>query len=497
MKSVLHTRKPAAHTPLARAKAPNNLERRAERTALLLFREAAERVPAYRHFLRAHRVQPSSIRTIADFSALPATTKQNYIHAYPLEQRSWDGTIRGHSILAMSSGTTGSPTLWPRGLAQEREAAAIHDWLFDDLFQARRRTTLAAICFPMGIYVSGMATTLPLVMNSASNDNLSVAPIGNNRDNALSFLREFGSSFEQIVLVGHPFFLKSLVEAARAEQATWLNAPVRMLCCSEGFSEDWREYVAKLAHANPLTDLFSTYGSSEFLLVGYENPYTIALRRFAAQNAPFARALFGAKEIPSLFQYDPTLRFIETAGDELLITAKSGIPLIRFNQHDGGSLLSERDIAAALTTVSRAQTDEIRRYTRRRWELPFVSLHGRTDRTLTFYAANIYPENVQAALGEKRYVSLLTGKFAMEIRHTKSMDQELVIHIELVEKGKGGRALELQLAQDIEAVLKRVNSEYADALSHVHKPMSPIVTLHPYAHPRYFPQGVKPRYLLK
>jgi phenylacetate-coenzyme A ligase PaaK-like adenylate-forming protein len=45
--------------------------KRGEKMALRLFRQMAERVPAYKDFLRKNKVKPEKINTIKDFKLVP------------------------------------------------------------------------------------------------------------------------------------------------------------------------------------------------------------------------------------------------------------------------------------------------------------------------------------------------------------------------------------------------------------------------------------------
>ena len=54
-----------------------------EKNAIAVFHEAAQRVPAYRDFLRRHGVRHESIQSIPDFLSVPIATKENYIRQYP------------------------------------------------------------------------------------------------------------------------------------------------------------------------------------------------------------------------------------------------------------------------------------------------------------------------------------------------------------------------------------------------------------------------------
>lgn len=453
-----------------RSKPLHFFEREGESMALELFHEAAVRVPAYKDFLKKNRVNPGSIRSILDFSFLPETDKKNYIAAYPLAARCWDGRIRGSGVLAMSSGTSGAPTLWPRGREQEEEAAFIHEFLFNELFAIDSRRTLMIIGFPMGVYVSGVATSIPAIKVAESHPDLTVVTAGNNKDSVLNIMQS-ADDFEQIVLVGHPFFVKDVIESSRK-----IKAPVRALFCSEGFSEIWRAYLARLIHQKPEHSLFNTYGSSEFLLVGFENPHTIQIRKLMEKNGP----------APGLFQYDPRMRYIGSRSGDLLITARSGVPLVRFNQHDAGEVISARDIESITSKITLDGWQ--------RWNLPFVTLKNRSDRTLKFYAANIYPEHIQAALNMKKYISVLTGKFVLEKKYVGKMDQTLHVHIER-RLGKGHEGLSKELEKVIVRTLEEVNMEYLFLRKNLDKNIVPRVILHEYQDPTYFKTGLKPRYI--
>src|SRR4051812_43054179 len=84
--------------------------------ALALFHRVVASVPAYRRFLAEHGVDPATVRTFTDFEALPATSKQGYVLCYPLADLCHGGLLSGCDMIAVSSGSTGKPTFWPRFL---------------------------------------------------------------------------------------------------------------------------------------------------------------------------------------------------------------------------------------------------------------------------------------------------------------------------------------------------------------------------------------------
>lgn len=453
-------------------------------------------MPAYADFLRKHGVRADSIRTIGDFVQVPPTTKENYIEPYGLKERSWGGTFDSHTIFAASSGTSGAPTLWPRGLLQEQEAALIHDFLFTDLFHIDTIPTLIIIGFPMGIYVSGIATTLPTVASLFGRRGSAIAPVGNNKESFLMVARAMQSEFDQMVLIGHPFFIKDVIETGKREGIDWARTPIRTIFCSEGFNEDWRTYLAKQVRGGSSAHFLNTYGSSEFLLTGFENPHTIALRRLASANDELCEALFDDTSVPNLFQYNPLMRYIETDGMDLITTAASGVPLIRFNQRDAGKVIPFSVVQESLSAhARRTLATELRREKWKPWRLPFVTLRNRSDRTLKFYAANIYPEHIMQALNHQSLFKLLTGKFVMEKKYLKNMDEGLEIRIELQQGMKKSARLAQMIQKQLVATLERINMEYAFLRKHLAKDIVPRIDLRTYQDPTYFKAGLKPRFI--
>ena len=103
---------------------------------LSLFHEVAATVPAYKMFLQEHSIDPEEIQTPAQFQALPAITKENYIQRYPLAERCRDGKLAASDMMAASSGSTGEPTLWPRSVIDELKWATRFLHIFLDCFVA-------------------------------------------------------------------------------------------------------------------------------------------------------------------------------------------------------------------------------------------------------------------------------------------------------------------------------------------------------------------------
>ncbi|MDO8523939.1 MAG: hypothetical protein Q7R74_01785 [bacterium] len=483
---------------LVRKKSESFWLREGERRALERFHRAAQTVPAYKKFLKQHSVKSADIKTIEDFACLPTTDKKNYIEKFSLKERSPGGSLAAHRIIAASSGTVGPPMLWPRGEEQETEAAAVHEFLFCDLYELDRYPTLLVIGFPMGMYVSGVASAIPSFFAGIRHPNLTIVTAGNNKESILGILPTLQKKYAQIILAGHPFFVKDVIETGAREGIRWSKTKVRTFFVSEGFSEEWRRYLgSKLSKIQSARNLFSMYGSSELLLMGYESPESILIRSAAEKNSRFHQSIFKSARTPSLFHYNPALRYIENSRKgNLLFTAWSGIPLIRFDLHDAGRVITRSEMQEALVSERIRLRKDLKKCGWRPWNLPYVALFGRSDYTLVFYAANIYPEHIHAALNSKEFLKKITGKFSMEKKYTPSMDERLIIHVELQERQRGSGNLQTEIKKKVVDALERVNMEYRFLRHNLDKDLVPKVALHPYRDSEYFKAGVKPRYII-
>ena len=124
----------------------------------------------------------------------------------------------------------------------------------------------------------------------------------------------------------------------------------------------------------------------------------------AEDDQQFLKKLTGGSLTPQFFQYNPLLRYIESVGEgtqakELIFTSASGIPLIRFNLHDRGDTYSFSQVKKIMNLA----------HVKSAHQLPFVALWGRSDQTLIFYAANIYPEHIKIGLDPRRFLKKLQG----------------------------------------------------------------------------------------
>jgi phenylacetate-CoA ligase len=224
-----------------------------------------------------------------------------------------------------------------------------------------------------------------------------------------------------------------VVEAER-RRINLKNMNIKMLFAGENFSENWRNTIHALAGIKKSIGAsisISIYGSADADILGHETPLSVYIRRKAAGNKKLADILWGnIGFLPTLVQYHPTEKFFESINEELIFSARSGIPLIRYNVHDRGAIISHVAIKKVLADFGLMR--EAKRYGLLRWNMPFLTLAGRNDVAVTFYGLNIYPENIKAGLEDAPVAKYLTGKFSTFTKNTNGgKRQKLVIKVEL------------------------------------------------------------------
>jgi len=471
--------------------------------ALELFRVAAREVPAYRQLLAEHKIDPASVKSAADFARLPLLDKKNYNRRFSLDDLVLGGKLTRSDFFAVSSGSTGEPTFWPRAQADEFPVAVRFEQVFRDAFQAQTKRTLAVVCFALGTWVGGMFTASCMRHLSAKGYPVVTATPGNKIDEILRVVHRLSPQFEQTVLLGYPPFLKEVVDAGRSQGIDWSPFNVKLVMAGEVFSETWRDLVAERLGVNdPLRFGASIYGTADAGVLGQETPVSIAIRRFLAERPGAAQAMFGDTRLPTLCQYDPTARYFESlpvdgGGASLAFSGWNGVPLVRYHIADRGGILGYdamlqkmRDLGCdPVATVRSTGGPEPRHQS-------FVWVFGRTDFTVSFFGANVFPETISLGLEQPEIRARVTGKFVMQVKEGLVDDKpRLTVAVELAKDATGDDAFGEAVAAAILAQLRRLNSEFANYVPAEFQ--KPVVTLYPTGHPEYFPVGVKHRYSRK
>ncbi len=477
------------------------MEKVGEKLALSLFHQVAQRVPAYKKWLKKNKIDPTKIKNIKDFQSLPIVTKKNYLRAYPLNELCWDGKVSDLYILSSSSGSTGNPFLWPRGEEQELEGGLNFEVIFKEFFQADKYSTLLINSFSMGTWIAG-----PFVLACAEYlakkgyPILTVTP-GLDKEVAFSLFKNLAEYFDQIVISGYPPYIKDILDTGKSHGINWSKYQIKLLFAAEGFSEKWREHVHEIIGAK---DDFKTsiniYGSADAAILSHETPVTTLIRKLVSENFDSMKKVFGDNRIPTLTQYDPRLKYFEVVNDSIIFTTRSGIPLIRYEIGDSGGVYSFQAMDQKLSELGINLKDESRKFNLQNslWRLPFVYVFGRSDFTVSFYGLLIYPEHIKYGLESDKYLKkFLTGKFVVSVEFDKDQDPYLMLRVELLENVNPSEILKEKVKRSVVKGLTKVNSEYTRLHEVLKDRALPVIELIKNSDNLYFRQGTKQKWVKK
>ncbi|WP_404783724.1 phenylacetate--CoA ligase family protein [Altericista sp. CCNU0014] len=463
-----------------------------EARLLDLFQTVAEEVPAYRTFLLEQGINATRIESLTQFQSLPLTTKSNYLQRYPLAEVCRQGRLENCDAIAVSSGSTGEPTFWLRSLADEFHIAPRFEQVFRDSFAADRRRTLAVVCFALGTWVGGMYTANCCRHLALKGYPITVVTPGNNKTEILRVVQKLSPLFEQTVLLGYPPFLKDVVDSGIAQGVPWPRYNVKWVMAGEVISEEWRALVGqRVGSTHPCLDSASLYGTADAGVLGNETPLSICIRRWLAEHPEASRDLFGESRLPTLVQYDPLSRFFEVRDGTLLFSGNNGIPLIRYHIADAGGVITYERLLAFLARwgfdpiASLGPDVKIRK-------LPFVYVFGRAQFVVSYFGANVYPENISVGLEQHPICEWVTGKFVMMVRFDSDQNESLAIAVELAPGIEASGEKQQAIAESVRYHLCRLNSEFANYVPADYQ--MPQIQLRSTGDPEYFPVGVKHRY---
>jgi phenylacetate-CoA ligase len=441
----------------------------AEIRALRVAQETAAHVPAYARLLRLAGYDSNRLRSFADFCALPLTDKASYLARYSVEQRCRRGDLARAHIVTLSSGATGLPTLWPRFPEQDAAMVEAFTALLEDYFRISERWTLLVVALPMGAWVAG---TLVAEMGQRIFAQLgmrgTVATPGLNQEETLRFVEQLSRHYDQTIFVTSPTAMPELLAGGERRGIVWPELNAGVLTGGESVSEWQRERILRGLGKDPerLEGMVALFGSAEAGgILGYETHLCLLLRRLCTRTPALTEALFGSPVIPSVHQYNPLNAFLETHDGELLLTMRGAVPLIRYNTHDRGGILTLEEVVARcrfcgydVLAELRARgfgPDALR-------PLPFLYVFGRSDAVI-IHSANVYTDHLAHVLEQAELQASATGNFRLGASADPDGRGVLQVEVELRRGVVATEELRALYQQGIVQGLQRVNSEFRDA----------------------------------
>ena len=455
---------------------PKLIEYLAQKKLLEGFKHITKTLPAYKKFLKENAIDSRKIKTLEDFKKLPHTTKQNYVLKYDLKERIIDQRFNDIFSIERSSGYSGIPIYWPR-LPEEDEITRRH-FEFGLVYsgQLSKYKTLFVVCFAMGTWPSGEKVSRVIrEIGKKKRYTLAVMNPGPNIPETLEIIQKMGKYYEHIIIAGYPPFLKNLIEEGFSQKLDFGKYKITLVAGGEDNTEEWREHLASILNvkieAPGIPKIYSNYGVVDVGLgTALEFPLTVIIRRLAHKDKRLCKFLFGHEHVPMLFQYNPLLHYLEEENGEIIVTCYNSTPVVRYEIKDRGGVIPFEKMISLLKDYGIDILDilESKGFPRKNViKLPFLYVYGRSDGTIIFRGANVYVENFQTALSNPKIISYHTGRFEVEKIQNAQGEPDFKITIELKPNITPDENLKNTFKNIIINSLKKQNSEFRDALSHI------------------------------
>ncbi len=470
---------------------PDVLDLIGKRRALAVFQNSAKTIPAYKKFLAQHKVDPVEIKTFKDFSRVPATDKENYVSKYTFLEQCRGGKLPRKGLLVESSGSSGKPTNWIKDHEESKVLLKEVEFETEYLFKKSKNKYIVLSCWSLGPWTTDIKFCyffehVGIVKN-----------IGPNIENVEATIKKFGPKYKYII-AGYPPFLKKCIEQAKIP---WRKYNMQVITGGEGFVKGWRKYM--LSKLGKGSKIYSAYGSSDLdTAVGIETPLCIYIKDLFDKKPKLVRELFDADEPPMLFQFDPTLHYIENIEDrdkrEFSVTKlNSKIPniMVKYNIHDRGGTMRFDELVTHLKKNVKGFAESYRKLKKDALNLPFLWIGGRTDSTLSINGTNVYPQQVESALltNAKLYKNINTFQISKKYESKKTV--HFMVKIELAEGVKPSAALKRSCQQTILKGMQLYSREYKQAMKEFPENWKPIVEIYAHHTGPFERQSIKNKYL--
>ena len=223
-------------------------------------------VPAYADYLRAQGNTTTMVGGSAEFEALPATTKADYLRGYEVQDLMWHGDIAGCGMVVHVR-FVGVPTFVPRDEVALDDAVDAHERILRDGFGADTRTTLVIVCFAMGTWIGGTIY-----------------------HQAMLGLRERGYRLSMVTPASRSIWRCTPCPPSDRATTTWcwpvirrrsrmssirhpsaLDQDIKILLAGEAITESWRDHVLnRIGHPGDPGRVCLIYGTAEAGVMGHE-----------------------------------------------------------------------------------------------------------------------------------------------------------------------------------------------------------------------------------
>ncbi|NOZ87796.1 MAG: phenylacetate--CoA ligase family protein [Deltaproteobacteria bacterium] len=435
--------------------------------AFQVFKEALESVPAYRDFLKRSGFDPNFVKGPQDFEKIPITDKEQYLRKYKLPELCLNGTLKGMHTVYRSAGTTGEPLFWPRLPEEEAGLPAMLSRELNATYNTEGIHTLIVAALPLGSWLRGGEVTWAAHAAALStNGAFTCVTPGDDVEETVRVIKMLGEYYQQIVLVCYPPRLLPIIDMGEKSGLDWPGMKIRFAFVGESVSEEWRSKIGSRIGLSE-TELLATwgnYGGTETGRVGRETPFTVLLRRKASEDEALCKELFGKSRPPFLCERDPAAAQVEVIDGEMVFTKHQAVPLVRYNIHDRGAIISRHrineifaarniDLGHLLQNLGFSKRDSDS-------DAPILAIYGRSEGAVRFMGVEIHPSQVIEALVDSPLKGSCTRNVKLVLETGYRGEQQLRLIIELADGLVPEAGLKRRFAKIISENLRKVNPAF-------------------------------------
>lgn len=440
---------------------------------------------AYRDVLKKSEIDPSNVKTIADFVNLPVLDKESYIYKYTTEEM-YTLPLNDTKMYYISSGTSGKNTFWPKEIGTYRTLDLLFDFWFCHFYSIEKRHTLLINTYNLGVYASGISMAL-IGRYLAERHQITITNPGTELENTMIILEKLASHYDQVMIAIYPSFLRTLIDEMEKRKFNMGKTRVILMLAGEPYTQEYRKYIEKKFNIRPddLGAIFDVYGTSECGTPGLSTPVSNLIFKLAADNKKLAKDLFGeGTHIPQLFQNNPASVFIEELGNELVHTYNNQAPIVRYNIHDRGGKIPYDKLEIILHDHNidiHKLMPEYGLSSESILQWPIVYVYGRND-AIIIGGGNVYAEDVAPAILNRKNKYIYT--FKLEIKELEDMTQKFFVHLclkhDLKKTDLDEKVIVEYYHDTIVKRLLKINQDYAIAFRTDPKSADPIISMHEY-----------------
>ncbi|MFH1439321.1 MAG: hypothetical protein ABIG89_02065 [Candidatus Woesearchaeota archaeon] len=469
-----------------------------------IFKHAAKNVPAYRDFLEKNKINADDISSIDLYNTLiPETNKKNYILKYSYDSRCVDGKLPFKGNIDESSGSSGKPTNWIRSVKEENLLFKAAKFEFNYIFDSDNKDYIVLSAWSTGPWATGVkfctiVEHFCLVKNTDTNI-----------DNIINTLKTFGKK-QNYIIAGYPPFIKHLIDEGK-KKINWKDYNINIVTGGEGIILSWEDYIVR--HLKKGAKIISSYGASDVDIgIGFETPLSMSIRRLCSKNKKLREALFGHHErLPMLFQYNPCLHYITNHINKQgkqeyqisLLDKNVASPKIKYNLNDEGGVLRYKDVVMYLEKFEPKYAKRLKQNKALKdgvdandvLKLPFLYVVGRSDGTVSFDGANVYPHQIEMCIHSNKKLLDSTKTFRIGAEFDKNKNVNFNIRIELKKGLKASENLRILYHNIILEKLMQINSDFRESYLNDKSIINPQVHLYEHGHSVFNTSGIKNKYI--